>query len=254
MHLSGKGYIMKTLFTVAAVSFFLVNNAHALLITAINPSAYSSDPVQMDLNLGIDASFIIENFEDLTLVPGLTWSNVNGIFTQPVLGQAPFTPLDITGEWDGEYSLVAGHNYDNGDPVFTFNKPLTSFGIGITEHNPSKTVQIYVDDIFVQNTTSPVYDDNGNIIQNSPLIDGLVLDPINRAKNGYLWIVAGEGETFNKVSFIGSDGDQIFYDHLALGVAQGSTSPVPEPGTISLLMAGITGAALFIRKKGAKAL
>jgi len=220
---------MKTPLYIAVYIAICVANTHAFFISGYGPSSWNPDVETMDANLGIDETFIIEDFEDPEFVPGLSWSKINGdpSVTQPTLVPESTFP----GNWDGVQSLRAEHDFIDGDAVFTYSEQLSMFGISISDMTPSCILSIYVDE---------------NLVGTTDTLSEFASDLINQHKNGYLWIAAEEDESFNEVSLICDRTDRFYYDHCALKTAKAA---VPEPGITPLLGMGIFGLLLLGKRK-----
>jgi hypothetical protein len=216
---------MKIFVTGTILCLFFASQSSALQISVIDRLAFDNDISVMNQNLRIDETFLIEDFEDAVFIPGLSWHTVNGKLSLPALETAP--PLidsNLPSDWDGNFSLVAGHNYDYGDAVFSYDGDLAAFGIGISGNNGGVNLDIFVDDVFITNVMS---------------LQNYYQTHSGQTRNGYLWITAENNEIFNQISFIGGDGDLIYYDHLALLQMSSSPFPIPEPSILYLALSGL---------------
>ena len=110
----------------------------AYTVTTFSPTGYP----YTDSQLGIDG-MTIEDFEDGNLASGL--SVLFGYYTSE--GTHPFSTDDITVNsslaWDGNNILVHDTSYYS--VFFTFDTPVTSFGIGFS--NASEGVDIEVNNM-----------------------------------------------------------------------------------------------------------
>ncbi|NEQ34984.1 MAG: hypothetical protein F6K40_01120 [Okeania sp. SIO3I5] len=217
-----------TLFLIS--SLLIQNKANAFTVTAYSPTDFSDE-------LAGISGFTIEDFEDTTLIPGLSveWSGPQtGPFTTlpRIINNSDywFTPNNA---WDGE-NMLGNFNPSGGYADITtlnFANNATSVGIGISNYQYNgATLQI-----------------NGNIYGGlsdfNPVIRGL-------GKNVYLKIDAQEGEVINSIGIDGLSGDFIGFDHVAVNSSDNIT-PVPEPSsTATIIMLGSFGAiATFNRKR-----
>lgn len=180
----------------------------AFTITTFAPTVYNANTAIMDATLGIDASYTIENFEDLTFVSGLTITYDNVIGGHHLQGSGP---------WDGATELGTYLNNYSSFPTFSFSTGLTSFGVGINN---------------MAGTGYPAY------MYVNGVSFGMVQQMPNYAvttRNIYIRIDAVGSERINSVKFTTSSGDYVGFDHLAMQV-----SSVPEMSTVyTLLLAGV---------------
>lgn len=202
--------------------FFLASlsgSSYSYIITSYDLSVFNTDTNVMNASLGIDGTFIIEDFEDTILVSGLTISDHADGTGSPMLVSNSVIA------WDGTSGFVAGlsPNIPIDDPIFSFSNPVEQFGLGISDYQPELygSSQILV---------------NGINLGNIPVSGGL--------RDGYFFITAGAGESINTVTFLQAGNDSIMYDHLA--IKYGS---VPEPSTILLLSLGFIGIGLNRKRK-----
>jgi hypothetical protein len=237
-----------------AIGFVLLitgASANALLISLASGSNYSTDTATMDAVLGI-AGLTIEDFEDVSLMSGLTVEHSNpnagptntlaNIYTEP---SASFN----NNSWDGPSALV--NTFDNIiwfppnnlDKIseritFGFSTAITSFGVGLGNFQSD-----IVDHAIIVNGI-----DQGLIESFPNFVSGINI------RNGYLLISAETGESINSVAIemrdngtsTPSDGDGLIFDHLAFG---GSVVPVPEPTIIALFATGLFGLRFARRRK-----
>ena len=199
---------------------FVSAGAFAITIETFDPSVVfygtSQSNVQtMDELLKLNG-YTIEDFEDTTLIEGLTivydsLSEANSVLAGD---------LDSRAVWDGSKSLLTTMNSGT-DNIFKIAQGASSFGIGVGDIE-SSSLRLYVNDI-----------DFGKV---SDLINYNRTD--DNSREIYIRIDAGPGEIIEEIRFSGlSSTDGIFYDHI------GVKDAVPEPAT-SLLC--IIGAIIFI--------
>lgn len=210
----------------------LAGTASAFNVEVIHPSAYSADTVAMDAALGI-TGLVIEDFEDLDLVPGLRVAT-----TSPDSAPTSVLPnryLDgseffVNNSWDGPGALVntvnnwswfcSNPNCSLGNIAQrrTFLLPGTSkFGVGLGNFQAD-----VVDHALLVNGVEVVA-----ALESLPgFVSGINL------RNGYLVITAGPGEIINEVAFElrqngtktpigGASGDGLIFDRLAFAPATG---------------------------------
>jgi len=186
----------------------------------------------MNATLGLDASYVIENFEDSTIVSGFTVTyDDNG-------AGGGFDMRTSNYAWDGSKGLAIYSDYApyrninyNKQPTFTFTQALSSFGIGFSALD-QKGWEIYVNGIKVVS----------DIRANPNWASG---------RNIYYRIDAGTGEQINTVkiyagptSVASTVSDYVELDHLAFKV---QTTPVPEPASGFLLLVALIVAFVYIR-------
>jgi len=232
---------MNRLFVIAA-SMAAASIAHAgYTFTLIPANQWGAS----DATLGV-AGYTIEDFEDVTLVNGLTVEvqSVNGNMgptntlpntfmpSQDAFGTA-FT-FGGGGVWDGEKGLLNTRtnqtfNYNEpnswGDTIFHFAGSASSVGVSLQQIDANG--QIWID---------------GNVVTTF-LAVGM---PVNGFRQGYLRIDAFGGDSISTLMFDNGSfgggfgmGDGIMFDHLAF-------NPVPEPATI-VALSGL--AAVMLRRR-----
>jgi len=221
---------------VALFALLAAHGAWAFTVTLFPGSTYNADSAVMDAALGITGA-TIENFEDATLIPGLTieYTNPNATITT-----LPHLYTDGTlynnNAWDGTHAVL--NTTDNvewnqeGDANLasriTFDVGAAAFfGIGLANFEG------VVDHALIVNGTTVV-----NVLDD---LQGFQAG-IN-VRNGYLVIHADAGEVIETVGFElhkigtstpvnGAFGDGLVFDHLAV-------APVPLPAAGWLLMSGL---------------
>ena len=218
--------------TISLISSLLIqSNANAFTITAYSPTDFSDE-------LAGISGFTIEDFEDTTLIPGLSveWSGLQAgpLTTLPsVINNSDywFTPGNA---WDGENMLGNGINGSmRSDTTLNFANNPTSVGIGISNYQYSGATLLINGNIY------------GGLSDFNPIF-GVV-------KNVYLKIDAQEGEVINSITIDSLPGDFIGFDHVAVNNSD-NTSSIPEPSsTATIIMLGSFGAiATFNRKRKQK--
>jgi hypothetical protein len=209
LKIMGIGFILsvKKLLPLLLLAGFQVN---AVTITYLGPENYNPDVNQTNANLGIDDTFIVEDFEDTILIDGLTITdNVDGVGTYRTLNYS---------NWDGSSSLYGHPGFALHSPLFSFDTAVYSFGIGLAGYQPSaNTTEFFVNGV---SQGALLFDENGS-------------------RNGYLFITAESGESISSIGFTQPENDGIAYDHLA--VQYNAPVPVPVPATMWLFGSGLLG-------------
>jgi hypothetical protein len=99
----------------ALLSFIGINSAQAVSITFFPSTVFSSDPTILNQNVGI-TGYTIEDFEDKTLIPGLSITYSGGVSTSTITS-LPNLSNTYSQIWDGQHTL--------------FNIPINQFSNGI---------------------------------------------------------------------------------------------------------------------------
>ncbi len=206
-----------------------------LVLNWFDGSAYSTNTAQMNTNLGI-SGYLIESFEDTTLIDGLSYSLTNpnaGTFTAlPNTYVADSnTPGDT--DWSGNHVLLGNSNNafpNEGTRVneVTFHAAggVSSFGVALSsfQSNSSPSTQSPITDhrLFV----------NGIELGIVESLAGANFSPgLNR--NAYLRIDGTNGDLVQSVGFAnigGSTTDLLIFDHVAF-----ASAAVPEPSSFAFL-------------------
>ena len=229
--------LLQIAFTATSIATFLgtQSNANAFTVSAFSPIGFTDEIA------GI-SNFEIEDFEDTTLIPGLSVEWIGAA----IGSVGPLTTLPNTvnnsdywfahnNAWDGTnlmgnllgkhgYHRV-NHNYTADITKFNFSNNPTSVGIGISNYQ-STGATLIINDV--------VYGELSSI--GSEVTRGL-------GKNVYLRIDAEEGEVINSISIDGRPADFLGFDRIAVGHAG-----VPEPFTILGTGTAIAFGAGFKRK------
>jgi len=218
---------IKTVTGAAILSFIGINSAQAITLTTFSPIGFS------DAIAGI-TGFQIEDFEDTTLIPGVSVQ-----WTSPNLGPVNILPTTynpsiqgFTGNaWDGNLTLNNTQqgfytiNSISSTTTLNFSNQPTSVGIGIsnlqfTGSNSSTLVVNGVDFADFDNfVPAPILGTTGRSI--------------------YIRLDANTNETINSIGIRGGSGDFLVFDRLAVG----NTSAVAVPESSNLL--GIIGLGLL---------
>ena len=206
-----------------------LNPVYSFSITGYSPSLYQTNTAAMDTALSIDGSYQIEDFEDTTLIPGLTvrYSDNN---TTPLLNNSGYAYSGFQYQvWDG--AKVLSNYKDSNDwknVTFEFTSGVKSFAIGLACFETGNGI----DHIYINNnSTALTAINNVTNYQNN-----------GTSRNFYIKIEAGTNETINSVFFDINNWDYIAFDHLAV-------QNIPEPGTILLLAVTLLGITILKKNK-----
>ncbi|MCR4412358.1 MAG: hypothetical protein NUV77_08035 [Thermoguttaceae bacterium] len=224
-----------------ATLFLLQVSAFAgFTVSLYAPSVYQANTSAMDAVLGV-TGYVIEDFEDKTLVAGLSYSITPISGSAQVFSSLPKTYAAPDFSWDQTNVLVshpqnAFVEYGVESITFTIAGGATSFGVGLANF---------------QSLGSPSYPITDHYI----IVNGQSLGKLDAFdnwtkswyRNGYLRIDAYGGDVISTVRFeniapygpYGQYGDLMVFDHLAL-------KPVPEPGALVAAM----GVALILCIRG----
>ncbi|MBX3378604.1 MAG: hypothetical protein KF805_00790 [Phycisphaeraceae bacterium] len=194
---------------------FSVDPAPSLQISGFGPSYWGID----NSSLGV-ANAVFENFEDATLIPGLSvsWEAPAGNFAPSNTLPHLFNPTSddafgtafIGGVWDGTHCLVSGRgnqsfNYSAGtnwgDIVFHFNPAQQRVGFSVQQMEGPTRIIVNERDI-------------GDFASLSGLSQ-------NSNRQGFFRVKALDGSSISSIRFantrVGVFGDGIAFDHLTLG-------------------------------------
>ena len=221
--------------TGTTVTLFLSqnNSAQAITLTTFSPISFS------DAIAGI-TGFQIEDFEDTTLIPGLSveWAspNLGPVSTLP----ATYNPniQGFTGNaWDGNLTLnnlqqKLWPNPISSTTTFNFFNQPTSVGIGISN-------------LEFTGSNSSILVVNGVDFAD---FDNFVPAPIlgTTGRSIYIRLDANTNEVINSIGIRGGSGDFLSFDRLAIKSAAQPPQSVPEPSNI--LGLGLLGLGLAATK------
>lgn len=210
---------------VAVLAFFFFHTPVKAGIIVFAGSSFDSNESTMNSTLGI-TGYTIENFEDSTLIDGLSISRVGSTG-----GQNSTSGL-YTKAWDGTKTMTAYWNQGNTEVLFNFNA-TTSFGIGISDEEGNT---------FGGDFSVSV---NGGAFVN--LHDDVNYSKVQDDRNAYIRIDQDLGgpmiSSVRFKSFARNDGIQ--FDHLAVSTA------VPEPTSAAMfVLASLVGLSRRRRQAG----
>jgi hypothetical protein len=219
------------------------NSAQAITLTTFSPVGFS------DAIAGI-TGFQIEDFEDTTLISGLSvqWTspNLGPVSSLPMT----YNPINIDGltgnAWDGNLTLN-NNRQGSYQPTRTystttlhFSNQLTSVGLGISnlEFTGSNSSTLIVNGVD--------FADFDNFVP-APILGHL-------SRSIYIRLDADTNETINSIGIRGGSGDFLIFDHLAIKSVAQPPQSVPESSNIlglSLLGLGLATTKMkgFLSKK-----
>jgi hypothetical protein len=238
------------------VAFALSAQSGAATILTFPGSTFNPNTAAMDQALGV-TGYTIEGFESTALVPGLsiTLSGFSNGAPDETLTSLPrlYAPgqdfvntRDLSSNlWDGAHAFNntpdASRIVDNGGipptaalTTFSFAGGASSVGIGLANFqslsDPSFPVtdhRLLINGVAVPGTLESIAGNN--------FTSGIF------ARNAYLRIDAGSGETIQSIGFQNINNatggrDFLVFDHLAI---RSAVAVVPEPSTLALALAGL---------------
>lgn len=229
-----------SLFSVGVGVVFAVHAQASFSFTSFGPSSWGVD----DATLGV-SGYVIEDFEDTTLVTGLTYSvfSPNGNLVNSSVLPNTFKPSDDAfgsaftfgggGVWDGSHGVINTRT----NQTFSYSETGSWGQIQFDFAGGARSVGISLQQVDLDG----IIEINGTAVGS---LSSLTTLPINGQRQGYLRIDASSGDVINSLKFIngnnGNFSDGVMYDHLAF-------DPVPEPATLVVAGAGL--AACLRRRK-----
>ena len=213
---------------------FAADISQARSITTYSPAdVYHPDSSVLNSNVGLDEGYVIEDFEDETLVPGLSFDPPAAGLDFRV-GSVSFWTNDA---WDGSQMLInnAGGSATGrpwGNVKFNFAGGIDALGIGISN---------------IQRTASTFW---VNGIEQGTLI-GDFGAPNGLGRSIYLVIENEVGDdpiTSFMYDIKGYSVESVTFDHLALRGLEPESS-VPEPSTLMLVGTGALGLWFYRRQQ-----
>jgi hypothetical protein len=206
------------------------------IITPFAPSVYDTNTAAMDATLGI-SGFTIENFEDTTLVAGLSYQLDGGLAQTSLPATHDVAGVTFNTNWDGNRVLLGTTTNLVGGTVgnhvqFNVAGGTKSFGIGLSSFQSTSPPS---PDVPINNHLLYVNGVNFGLVESLP-----GFEPAAFTRNLYLRIDATGSDVITSVAFenLAPGGDVLIFDHVAI---QQATQPVPEPATLTLTVAGTCG-------------
>jgi hypothetical protein len=220
--------------------------AAAIVFTTFSHTLWGAS----DATLGI-SGYTIENFEDITLAPGLYVARpvgTAGTFTatntlpatsvfNPATDPAPLVKAFLQGVWDGANVIVnhpgpgvsGGSDWYNDaanfrDLEFSFDPGTVSVGFSLQQLERSGD-HLLVNGVEIISNLFTTMGNGTDASQAFPFA----------SRNGYIRIDATGGDTIATIRLTTNSGDGFAVDHLAF-----NTVAAPEPGALGLLGLGIT--------------
>ncbi|MGK7885427.1 MAG: PEP-CTERM sorting domain-containing protein [Crocosphaera sp.] len=195
------------------------NVAQAFTVSSFLPTGFTDEIA------GI-TGYEIEDFEDTTLIPGLSveWTSpdLGPVTTLPRVATANDFGSAIDDAWDGIGFLTPSRQGTVSLSDFTtlnFSKSPTSVGIGISNLNFASSTFLSINNTLFSDFS---------FFTPPPIIGAGI-------KSIYLRIDAEAGETIDSISIDGSSLDFLAFDRLAVG----NTQSVPESSNIlGLILVG----------------
>jgi hypothetical protein len=230
----------------AAVVLIPTTCPAGFVVTAFAGTTYSANTAAMDAALGI-SGYTIEDFEDTTLIPGLTISFDGNIAAPTSFTILPKT-FDTAGEpqtannhWDGTRALTNAGNGQNGpflppaatNTTFTLASAAPVVGVGLANFQSalaSGTNPFPVTDhtLFV----------NGQSLGTVEALAGANWTGGIQLRNAYLRIEGTGGDLITSVRFRNDTGsDFLVFDRFA--VFAEPVQVVPAPPSVWLLVVGL---------------
>jgi hypothetical protein len=197
----------------------LPHASEGFTLTFFPASVWSEDTTAMDEVLGVRGLFI-EDFEDTTLISGLSIAYTGNGFNQTQTGLVQTLDFSFDASWDGKSVTSNDPNNnvppDSGVPwaqitTFKFAQGATIIGIalsGFQSTNPPSDFPI---------TNHRLYINGVAFSSDIEALAGTNWTSARSLRNAYLRIDAGAGEVINSVGFENISGnDFLHFDHLAL--------------------------------------
>ena len=231
-------YLVSLLSAAGAIAMLSAPAQAAYTITGFGPAAWGSS----DAALGLQTAVMIEDFEDVQLIPGLRIEISNssaGAYGPTGILPATFSPaaddpygnaFDL-GVWDGSRVLLntgtnQSHNYASfsawGDVTFLFSAGATQVGFSLQQM--SYNANLYINGSLA-GTVAPTL-------------------AVSGGRLGYLRIdVTGGSAPITSLRIDGASPDAWTIDHLAV------MAPVPEPDGWALMLAGLGVTGLIARRR-----
>lgn len=230
-------YFSNALITLALWS--LSSHASAYQVTGFGPELFSGDLAAMDAALGI-SSYAVEDFEDSTLVSGLTVEYTH-------TGSGPLTELPGLFGTDASFYRrnFSGHNWDGPHILYTVQPSEVTSALVFRIEGGTSSFGIGLSDYLTKSHTWQVND--GPIRTISEIPNVIAYD---FGRNGYLRVDVQAGdELIRQVTFFHpASYDALEYDHLAF-VAPVTSVDAPSTFSSILVAAGLGWVGGLARKR-----
>lgn len=209
----------------------------------------------------------VENFEGLATGTGQTFTSNYGT-------DSPAFPVKIEGTYKGveirsadrfggangtgQYAVALrnGSTYELSLSTTPLSKGLNYFGYWLSALDRGNTVTFYdgVTDLGSFDASSVL-----GAVKSDPLYKGNPFDPFKGQNSGepyaFVNFYAAKGVTFNRIVFTEVDFNGGYEsDNHTVGYYKetGGVSPIPEPSTYALMIAGLAGVGFMARRRSAK--
>lgn len=210
-----------------------------IVVNAFGPDAYDPDTAAMDAALGV-AGFLLEDFEDTTLIEGLTYTldlPFVGTFDElPGLHDGRSIDGSTDNQWDGIHVLLGNANNsfpDEGTRVhavrFDYPAGARSLGVGLASFQSLGTTDFPITDhnVYV----------NGQFVGVLETLAAGVMEG-GRARNAYLRIDATGPDVITSVGFENTTQsgipDLLVFDHIAIDTGACAADVAPPFGVLDL--------------------
>jgi hypothetical protein len=190
--------------------------AEAYTIASFSQTVYDADTAAMDVTLGV-SGYTVEDFEDGTLVDGLTLSN---------FGFSAYPTPDGGKAWDGG-NINAFYGVTEANPgELNFAAGALSVGIGLSDYEATAQPNAFrINDgpwILITEENFPEW-----------------AERIDRGRSMYLRIDMEDGDLPITSLYLTDPSDEwLAMDHVAF-------SPIPEPSTLALAGLGLLSLAVW---------
>ncbi|NCS22930.1 MAG: PEP-CTERM sorting domain-containing protein [Microcystis aeruginosa G11-06] len=240
-----------------------VNSAQAVSITFFPSTVFSSDPTILNQNVGI-TGYTIEDFEDKTLIPGLSITYSGGVSTSTITS-LPDLSNQVSQSWDGQHTLfnIPSNQFSNGIycpstecaklTTLNFSSSIISVGIGLSGFQSLNPPPSSPGDVPI--TNHRLFINGIPFSQTIEQLAGANWKSATLQRNAYLRIDALQGESISSIGFENITTypianpvteDLLEFDHLAIKSVAQPPKSVPEPSNVFSL--GLLGLGLAATK------